>query len=428
MKKIVGLFLSFVMMLGVVACGDNKSNSDASDEQTTLTFWGHQNEAWNEAYREVAKKFEEENENIKINFEFFPYDQFESKVQTSLMSDGDGADIYELWGGWGIDFAPTGALAPITKDIQENIEANYYEPTYGSLMHEGALYGFPLEFNIEYGGMLINDTLMNEYGLKAPTTWEELRATALDATKMEGNTYITKGFDFVNWDSVPYIFSSMIMTQGASYMNEDGTFNFQTPEAKKALQELYDMVSIDKVTDLEGLTGGGELEGYQQLFAGNTAMVPRGPWTISEGEFSFGLEYGKDFEYVGMPWYGDTPSFAAETGWSIAVNGNTKEQEAAMKFVEFFSQEDILLDFNVACAQIPADKNVATDPEFVEKMEFAAPLVDILEYGHFIGYFNTDVYKEEINDMFVKLNSSTYTTVDEALAALEKSLNDKINK
>jgi multiple sugar transport system substrate-binding protein len=157
-------------------------------------------------------------------------------------------------------------------------------------------------------------------------------------------------------------------------------------------------------------------------------MVPRGPWTIAEGEFSFGLEYGTDFEYVGMPWYGDNPSFAAETGWSIAVNGNTKEQEAAMKFVEFFSQEDILLDFNVACAQIPADKNVATDPAFVEKMEFAAPLVDILDYGHFIGYFNTDVYKEEINDMFVKLNSGTYANVDEALAALEKSLNDKINK
>lgn len=37
-------------------------------------------------------------------------------------------------------------------------------------MHEGTLYGFPLEFNIEYGGMLVNDTLMNEYGLKVPTT------------------------------------------------------------------------------------------------------------------------------------------------------------------------------------------------------------------------------------------------------------------
>lgn len=120
MKKIAKLFLSLVMMLGLVACGDSGSDGGA-DDQITLTFWGHQNEAWNEAYREVAKKFEEENPDIKINFEFFPYDQFESKVQTSLMSDDDGADIYELWGGWGIDFAPTGALAPVSEEHRRKL-------------------------------------------------------------------------------------------------------------------------------------------------------------------------------------------------------------------------------------------------------------------------------------------------------------------
>lgn len=424
MKKIVKMLMSLTIMMTLVACGGSSDNED----KTTLTFWGHQNDAWNESYRKVAEKFEKENPDIKINFEFFPYDQFESKVQTSLMSKDEGADIYELWGGWGIDFAPTGSLAPVSEELQNKIEENYYEPTYGSLKYEDKIYGFPLEFNIEYGGLLVNDNLMKEYKLSVPTTWAELRSTAKEATKMDGDNYITKGFDFVNWDSVPYTFTSMIMTQGAKYQNEDGTFNFQTPEAKKALQELYDMVAVDKVTDMEGLTGGGDMEGYQQLFAGNTVMVPRGPWTIAEGEFSFDLKYGKDFEYVGMPWYGETPSFAAETGWSVVVNGNSKEKQAAMKFLEFFSKEEVLLDHNVACAQIPADKNVATNAEFVEKMPFAEPLVKILDDGHFIGYFNTDIFKEEVNDMFMKLNAKEYKSVDEALKALEESLNQKINK
>lgn len=46
---------------------------------------------------------------------------------------------------------------------------------------------------------------------------------------------------------------------------------------KKALQELYDMVVVDEVTNMEGLTGGGDMEGYQQLFANKAFIVPRGP-------------------------------------------------------------------------------------------------------------------------------------------------------
>lgn len=37
---------------------------------------------------------------FRIKLETFPYDEFESKVQTALIDGEGGADIYELWGGW----------------------------------------------------------------------------------------------------------------------------------------------------------------------------------------------------------------------------------------------------------------------------------------------------------------------------------------
>ena len=52
-------------------------------------------------------------------------------------------------------------------------------------------------------------------------------------------------------------------------------------------------------------------------------MVPRGPWVISEGVESFGMELGTDFDYVEMPWYTDDHKFASETGWSLAVSADS---------------------------------------------------------------------------------------------------------
>lgn len=420
MKKLLSCGLSALMCMTMFGCS---SSNNKNNDQIELTFWGHQNEAWAASYQAIAKEFEEKNPGIHINFEFFPYDQFQSKVQTSLISNEGGADIYELWGGWGLDFANTGALAQIPEALTASIREDVYPSTIGSLEYDGKLFGLPLEFNIENGAMLVNDNLMKESNLTVPTTWEELRETARKATKKDGTTFTVKGFDFINWDSVPYLFLSMILSNDGTYQNADGTFNVQTPEAKAALQELYDMVKVDGVTNMEGLDGGGDMEGYQQLFAGRVAMVPRGPWTISEGETSFGLKYGVDFEYVSMPWFGDKAAFAAETGWSLAVNEDSKEKEAAFKFLEYFFQDDVLMRNNIACTQIPPKKSIASNPEYLEKMPYAAPLLEILDDSQFIGYFNTDLFKEKVNQTFQKLVSGDIPNVDSALVELEKQLN-----
>lgn len=425
MKKLIVLIMSMFMLTSLVGC----SGTDTPETETIkLTFWGHQNEAWNESYRAIGDSFMADNPGIEITFEFFPYDQFESKVQTSLISKEGGADMYEMWGGWGVDFASTGALAAMPDDMAANVIDQVYPSTIGALMYEGKLYGLPLEFNIENGAMLVNTQILKDNNVTVPTTWDELVSAGTKLTKVEDGLMVQKGFDFVNWDSVPYMFLSMILSTGGEYMDANGKFTLQTPEAKVALQELYDMVVVDKVTDLEGLVGGGDLEGFQQLFAGRNAIVPRGPWVISEGVVSFGLEYGVDFDYVAMPWFGDKAAFAAETGWALSVNGNSPQQEAAYKFLNYFYQDEQLLAHNVAAAQIPAKISVAQDPELLTLMPFAAPLVGILEDAQFIGYFNTDQFKEAVNNTFVDLVMGTIPSVDEALVSLEEHLNTNVAK
>ena len=74
MKKLALLLMSLLMLSSLVGC----SGSNTNDSETIkLTFWGHQNEPWNESYRQIGEKFTAENPGIEVSFEVFTYDQFE---------------------------------------------------------------------------------------------------------------------------------------------------------------------------------------------------------------------------------------------------------------------------------------------------------------------------------------------------------------
>ena len=120
-KKILAVVLALAMTLGMVCMMTGCGGSSSSDE-ATLTIWTHNDEdSWNESYQSIVDAYMEEHPDVTINIESFPYDEYESKVQTALMSKEGGADIYELWGGWGVDYAPSGALQQLPEEMEAEV-------------------------------------------------------------------------------------------------------------------------------------------------------------------------------------------------------------------------------------------------------------------------------------------------------------------
>ena len=194
-RKILSVLIALTMVatlcFTMTACGDKESSGGDGDK--TLTVWIHNDEdSWTKSYESIADNYMKENEGVKINFESFPYDEYETKIQTALMSDEGGADVYELWGGWGVDFAPSGALAQVPEDMEKEIRDEAYECTYGALENDGKLYGIPLEFNIECGGLVVNKNILNEAGVSVPKTWDELVDAAQKLTRTEGKEMTVK--------------------------------------------------------------------------------------------------------------------------------------------------------------------------------------------------------------------------------------------
>ena len=415
----------FVFLIGTVLVFSLFAGGNADRRRAKVDFWGHADVAMNASYRSIIDRYHHSQSEIEIVPTFFPYDDFESKIMTSLLSGRGGADLYQMWGGWAPDFINSGTLTTVPIDLIQDILSDSYDPVTAALRGpDGRYYGVPIDFNNEFGGMFVNKREFERQGIPYPTTWEEIIDVAKRTTVRRGNTFEMKGFDFPNCDSTTYLFLTMILSNGGQYW-VNGRFNFTTPQAEQAMTTLVNWILVDQVTNTDGHTLPDELEPHQNFAQGRVMMTMRGPWTIGELEMDYNIRPGVDYDYIKVPFPGPIQAFPAETGFSFGVPKKSKVIDAAWSFVRYIMMPQNLMPHNVASANIPPRKSVAHDPSLVRQMPYMAPLLEILPYAQFIGPFNTDVLKEAVEDVFLSLchRDGRFTSVSAAMAALERRVN-----
>ncbi|MGI6755453.1 MAG: extracellular solute-binding protein [Atopobiaceae bacterium] len=394
--------------MGMVGCSNQSSDSsegadNSSSDKVNLQFWCHENQVWTASYEAMAKAFEESHPEYHVEVTSYPYDVYNDKIQTALSSTSGGPDVIAVWGGMAPSFIETDALSPVPDDLASELSTDYLEPTVGIYKKEGICYGVPEEFNLEYGGILVNKKLFDEAGLEYPTTWDEMRAISKQVAVRDGDINTMSGIELVDTDALICNYLAMILQQGGTYYDEDGTVNFNTPEGIKAMQEMVSTVK-DGDNDLRHLSDGDY--DYVDVFEDKAYGGAKGPWAIAEGTDSYKLTYGEDFEYIPMPLYGDKQAFAAETGWGLIVPANGKNVDAAWEYVKFFSAPENLIEHNIACYQLPPRASLLDSDEYKSKMPQMSFILDMLPSGTWFGPYNTSDFRTIFNNGFIELCES----------------------
>lgn len=415
MKRKAAAAMALLLTVSMLAgCGsDSSSNKDSkSEEKTTLTFWCHQNEPWVKSYEAMAEKFEKEHPEYTVEVQDYPYNVYNEKIQTAITSSTAGPDIIAVWGGMAPNFIGTDALSEVPEELAKELDEDYMEPTVGSYKKDGKYYGVPMEYNLEYGGMIVNKKLFDESGFSYPTTWEELRNVSKSVSVKNGDIVEMKGFEMFDTDSLICNYLAMILQQGGQYLGEDGSVNFATEEGVTAMNEILSMIKNGEC-DLTHLTDGEYC--YNDVYQDKGYMSSVGSWAIGEGTDTYGLEYGTDFEYVQVPQYGSQMAFASETGWGLIVPENSANKDAAWEFISFFSEPENLVEHNIACSQLPPRKSLLTNETYIEEMPHVAFLLDILPNGQWMGPYNTSDMREILNQTFLNLCQEDNPDVESAL-------------
>lgn len=395
MNKRFPLFLSLLVIASLVLAGcgggaaPTATEAAASNEKIELRVWGHQAPAFNEADQAIFDAFMKENPNITIKYETFPWDVFIQTIQTSLPA-GNTADVILIPGGYTCRYAAGGQLLEVPAETMTPDQAKeiFYDAPLGGQICDGKLYGFPAEYNIEYGGAYVNPALFEEAGLTYPPqwkTWDDVVADAKKLTKVGSDGVMTvAGMHYTNSDQLFTYFLAGILEQGGNYFAEDGKhFNFNSPEAIATIQKLMDMAQKDQIVD--PIIFNAESEWVGDSFAqGHNAIGVLGSWYAGDAKLAYP---DLKFDYVSLPpMMSDQTKFSSVGGWGYVVGKSTEHPEEAWKLAQFLgaNQENVLL-FNSKSATIPAMKAIAADPKYLEAVPFANAVLSILDKGQYQG-------------------------------------------
>jgi len=260
--------------------------------------------------------------------------------------------------------AESGALAPLE---QYGITTEGLTPSIADLgMYDETLYGIAPTVNTI--ALFYNVAMLDEAGVRPPTTWDELRSAAEELT-----TEDRYGFAFSaiasyegTWQFMPFMWSN-----GGDETELDGE------GVLGAAQFWSDFVA-------EGLTSRsvvnwGQGDVIDQFKAGNAAMVINGPWNIAGLEADTpDLEWGA--VTIPVPTAGGE-SVAPLGGevWTVPVTGDEEKQAKAAELLKAFVAPENQLFMAGERSTIPGDaeaaKQFATrNPElgtFVEQVSTA---------------------------------------------------------
>jgi multiple sugar transport system substrate-binding protein len=422
MKKL--LFVVVISSILLAACGGAAKTPSA--ENVTLRLWTHTNNAFNAGYDALITAYQTAHPNVTIQRESFDYELYLQTLQTAMPA-GEEADIIQLFGTWTSQYYER--LAPVPENVMTIDQAKelFYEAPLGGYIVNDKLYGFPQEFNCEYGGVLVNKTMFEEAGLTFPPVWKTMDDVVADGVKLaqydESGMMSIAGFHFTSADPIAAAFLAGIKQRGGDYWNADHTgFTFNTPQAKAELEWMVSAVKAGVVdpTVFNDTTNFVE----DAFFTSKAAIGYIGAWTIAEGKANY-PDFTDEWDYVYLPAVQGEPVFVADSGWGLTVSPNSKNQDVAWDFIKFVTTDSTnALAWNLASGTIPAMPAVAKSAEIASQEPWVAKALDILPYGQYLGNMpDRDLVMYEIIYPRILEALQGVTTVDDALGTIDTEAN-----
>jgi multiple sugar transport system substrate-binding protein len=422
-----------VLALGLAACtsggGDEPDATGAGGgegDAVTIRMWAHQNNAFNEGYQALIDEYQAANPGVTIELEPFDYDTYIQTLQTALPA-GSEADILQMFGTWACSYADNLARVPESVITLADAEAAVFPGPLAGYECDGELVGFPQEYNIEYGAVLVNTSYAEAAGVDVSagwSSWDEFIADAKSMAVVEDGAMTRAGYNFTAGDATAFTFFSLIKQAGGEFYDGEA-FTIDTPEARQALELMKRMVDegvVDPVLFNDEANWVG-----QSFFDGSSAMGLVGPWVVAEyaGDFPETLEVTR---YVPLPNLGEA-RFVVDSGWGLAVSANSEVQEQAWDFVRFVTLDaDNARGWNIGSGTLPAlvaNTEGAARDELLETYPYFEPFLPLLADGVYLGSLpDRDLLWYDIAGTHIQNVYTGAETIDDALAAMEREANE----
>lgn len=421
MKKVMGILLCVLMVLGVTACGqptvpddtsdaasngtDTASASTAPEEKITLTFslWG--DPAEQETTQAALDVYNNSQDKVYVKALQIGRDEYNEKLQT-MATAGQMPDCGMVAEDTVISWARDGLMSDI--DIyadQENKPLDYL-----AFKYNGKTVAYSAANEVL--GLWYNKAMFDAAGVPYPPatldeawTWDEFIAVAKQLTiDANGKHPGEEGFDkdnivqygaYVN--QYTWQLEAWALSNGGSFFSPDGTSVTFDAAAVEAMQKVIDLHLVEHVAPLND---GTQDNGFtSSLGAGNVAMCTEGQWATGFRGAGFDVDYG-----VGvLPYMKQKVNIC--TGGTTGVFATTEHPEEAAEFLRWYNSEENNIGTILAGWWMPTKLNWYTDEALLKSW------VDDCEYRQALPAeaFKTAIVDVALNFDVTKPTSWYYT-------------------
>lgn len=424
MKKSVLVMLMLLMVLPLAfAAGSQEVKTDTSKQDVTeIVYWQYFYETKKDLMDKLIVMFEERNPDIKVTQQTFPYENYNTKVASSVPS-GQGPNVINLFYGWLPLYIDSGYLQPLPESVFPNsrIEEEFF-PLVEAAKFDGKYYALPTA--VRSLALFWNKDLFKAAGLDPevpPKTMDEMVAFAKKIAKTDkSGNYLQAGMSLELRGQMHHVVREVLIRQfgGTPYSADSTKVTYNSQAGYDALKWFTDLETVHKV-------------GVPQYMTDDVTAFSAGKMGITiDGSFRLGnFNKLKDTLHYGVAelpeMNGVKSNFASFWANGITSTTKGKQLEASIKFIEFLTSDEVMAMWLPAIGELPAKKALALKDEFKNDPTYG-PFIRGLEYAQATKFLDENAQRMVWINAYdeVVLNGKTVKQAVDQAAAEEQKIID----
>jgi len=341
MKKFLAMLLAVVMILGLAACGEKKTDDGKITLDVIAAEYGLKTKEW---WTGFEADFEAANENIDLVVDVVSWNDIYTVVSTRI-GNNNAPDILNI--DVFADYQADGLLLPAKDYVSDETYAKFYQSFLDQSVVDGEVWAIPDLASAR--AMYYNKDILDAAGVAVPTTWDELVA-ACKAIKAYDPEIYPWGVDMTQ-DEGQACFAYYIWNNGGDFTDASGNWTLNSDKNVEAIEFIIGMVK-DGYTNSDPATETRYIN--QDMFGTGKVAMMIGPNSIP----TYISDAGNSVNY-------GVASIPTNTGVSVSQGvmdrfmcfdkERTDEELAAVTtFFDFFYEDERYSDWVIMEGFLPA--------------------------------------------------------------------------
>lgn len=359
-----------VATLSLASCGFGGSGGDSGggDDASTLDLLvPSYSDATKGLWEDVIDGFTTDNPDIKVNLEVQSWDNLEKVISTKVQA-GEAPDIYN--GGPFAGFVEDELLYPVEEVVSDDVYSDFQDSFLANAEVDGTAYALPMIASAR--ALFVNNDLLSQAGVEAPTDWDSL----LDAaTKVSGLGGGVAGYGMPLGSEEAQAEAAVWLWGGGGSFGDASEITIDTPENLVGAEQIKKMIDAGATQADPGSTQRSPLmDIFIQGKIGMQVGLPPTVGQIAENNPEL------DYSIVPIPTKDGSPFTLGVMDQLMAFENDGDKQEAITKFLDYFYSPDVYVPWVQAEGFLPVTKSGAEELSGEEALK---PFLDVLPDAQF---------------------------------------------